>query len=68
MDGDKEKESTVTPSAQEGIGDAARASINGLIDELAKDLLEAEPFFGFNRSSVEAVRARWSRPKPRHHS
>jgi hypothetical protein len=30
MDSDREKESTLTPTAQEAIGDAARANVNAL--------------------------------------
>jgi hypothetical protein len=35
MDSDKEKESTLTPTAQEAIGDAARANVNAAV-EVAK--------------------------------
>ena len=32
MDSDKEKESTLTPTAQEAIGDAARANVNAAVE------------------------------------
>jgi len=35
MDSDKEKEGTLTPTAQEAIGDAARANVNAVV-EVAK--------------------------------
>ena len=35
MDSDKDKESTLTPSAHDAIGDAARANVNAAV-EVAK--------------------------------
>ena len=40
MDSDKEKESTLTPTAQEAIGDAARANVNAAV-EVAKSAVSS---------------------------
>src|SRR4029453_14421226 len=40
MDSDKEKESTLTPTAQEAIGDAARANVNAAV-EVAKSAVDS---------------------------
>jgi hypothetical protein len=60
MDSDKEKESTLTPTAQEAIGDAARANVNAAV-EVAKSAVDS--FGGCSHRRTEEVQHHSARRK-----